>query len=285
MCDDSLLDDLARAGVTRRRFGGLSAAAVALMAGFAEAGELTESDVLIATPDGQCDAFFVHPATGRSPAVLIWPDILGLRPTFRQMGRRLAAQGYAVLVVNPYYRSRKAPVVPDGASFADEATRSVVRPLAGTLNATTQTTDAKALIAWLDAQPAVDTGKRIGATGYCMGGAMVMRTAAASERVGAGATFHGGGIATEAPDSPHLLVPQMSASFLHAIADNDHGKDPAAKGRLEAAYAAAKLPAEIEVYVGATHGWTVPDAPAYQEAAAEKAWSRLLVLLQTLRGA
>lgn len=202
-----------------------------------------------------------------------------MRPAFRQMGKRLAESGYSVLVVNPFYRQKKAPVVPAGASFAEEATRNVVSPLAGALNATTHTTDARAFVAFLDSQASVSKTRKIGTTGYCMGGPIVMRTAAAVPgRVGAGATFHGGGLVTKNPDSPHLLVPTMKAQFLHAVAENDDQRDPDAKNVLRETFAKANLPAEIEVYSGAAHGWTVPDSAVYNQAQAERAWSRLLVL-------
>ena len=288
MCDkDHFLDDLqkylTKGAVTRREFGMLTAGAgmMMLLPGVANALDVTESDVEITTPDGVADAYFVHPASGAHAAVLVWPDILGLRPAFRQMGKRLAESGYAVLVVNQFYRSQKAPVVPEGASFADEATRNIVFPLAKTLSATTHVTDGKAFVAWLDSQPAVDTSKKIGTTGYCMGGAMVMRTAAAvPDRVGAGASFHGGGLATDAPDSPHLLIPQMKAQFLIAVAENDDEKEPEAKNMLRTAFDAAGLQAEIEVYAGAAHGWCPPDSPVYNQAQAERAWSRMLVLFE-----
>jgi carboxymethylenebutenolidase len=285
MCDEHFEEDLAKymrhPPMSRRRFGALSAGLgmAMLLPRAADALDVTESDVTISTPDGSADCYFVHPATGTSPGVLVWPDILGLRPSFRQMGKRLAESGYAVLVVNPFYRQAKAPVVPPGASFGDPETRKVVMKLAGGLNATTHVTDAKAFVPWLDAQDAVDTAKKIGTTGYCMGGPIVMRTAAAlPERVGAGATFHGGGLVTKNPDSPHLLIPQMKGQFLHCIAENDDERDPEAKTVLKDAYAKAGLPAEIEVYAGAAHGWTVPDSAVYNEAQAEKAWSRLLAL-------
>jgi carboxymethylenebutenolidase len=213
--------------------------------------------------------------------VLVWPDILGLRPAFREMGKRLAESGYSVLTVNPFYRQAKAPVVPEGASFADESVRNTVFPLARALNATTHATDAKAFIAWLDAQPSVDTSRKIGTTGYCMGGPIVMRTAAAvPDRVGAGASFHGGGLVTQNPDSPHLLVPQMKASFLFAVAENDDMQDPEAKNVLRETYDKAGLNAEIEVYPAA-HGWCPPDSAVYNEEQAERAWSRLLALFET----
>jgi len=207
--------------------------------------------------------------------------VLGLRPAFRAMGKRLAESGYSVLVVNPFYRSKRAPVVPDGASFADQKVRDAVLPLAQALNPTTHTTDAKAFVAWLDTQQAVDKSKKIGTTGYCMGGPITMRTAAAvPERVGAGASFHGGSLATNAPDSPHLLVPQIKAQFLFAIADNDDMRDPDAKNLLRNAFAKTGVPAEIEVYKGAMHGWCALDATVYDKEKAERAWSRLLALFE-----
>jgi carboxymethylenebutenolidase len=284
MCDQHFVDDLKKyQRVTRREFGALSAGVglMAMLPHAANAQEVTESDVEITTPDGVCDAYFVHPASGRHAAVLVWPDILGLRPAFRQMGKRLAESGYSVLTVNPFYRQKKAPVVPEGASFADESVRNTVFPLAQALNATTHTTDAKAFIAWLDAQPSVDTSRKIGTTGYCMGGPIVMRTAAAvPARVGAGASFHGGGLVTQDPDSPHLLVPQQKASFLFAVAENDDMREPEAKNVLRETYAKAGLAAEIEVYPAA-HGWCPPDSAVYDEAQAERAWGRLLALFET----
>ena len=279
--DDDLKDYVSRGAVTRREFGALSlGAGMALMLPrAANAQAVRETDVKVKTPDGVADCYFVHPATGAHPGVLIWPDILGLRPAFRQMGKRLAESGYSVLVVNPFYRQQAAPVVPAGASFSDPAIRKLVMPLAGALNATAHVTDAKALIAFLDAQSAVDTQKKIGTMGYCMGGPITMRTAAAVPgRVGAGASFHGGGLVTRDPDSPHLLVPTMKAQYLFAIAENDDQRDPDSKSVLRETFAKAGLAAEIEVYAGAAHGWCPPDSAVYNEAQAEKAWSRLLVL-------
>ncbi|MBM4385374.1 MAG: dienelactone hydrolase family protein [Deltaproteobacteria bacterium] len=287
MCDqDHFEHDLAhyaeRAALTRRQLGVLSATAglSLLLPRAANAAELTEHDALITTPDGAADAFFVHPASGAHAGVLVWPDILGLRPAFRQMGRRLAESGYAVLVVNPFYRMKRAPIAPAGASFADQATRDLVMPLARSLNATTHVTDAKAFVAWLDAQPAVDKTRKLGTTGYCMGGPITMRTAAAlPARIGAAASFHGGGLVTAAPDSPHLLVPQMKAQYLFAVAENDDAREPEAKNALRDAFAKAGLAAEIEVYPAA-HGWCPPDSPVYDEAQAERAWERMLALFQ-----
>jgi carboxymethylenebutenolidase len=286
MCDEHFEEDLAkylRPGLTRREFGALSAGVG--MAMFlprpANAQAVAEADVTITTPDGVADAYFVHPSGGPRPGVVVWPDILGLRPAFRQMGRRLAQSGYAVLVVNPFYRQKRAPVVPDGSSFADEATRNVVMPLAQSLNATTQMTDARAFVAWLDTQAAVDRTRKIGTTGYCMGGPIVLRTAAAVPgRVGAAATFHGGGMVSQAADSPHTLIPTMKAQFLCCVAENDDQREPESKNVLRQSFAQAGLKAEVEVYAAA-HGWTVPDSAVYNEGEAERAWSRLLALFGT----
>jgi carboxymethylenebutenolidase len=287
MCDqehfkDDLQKYVRRGTVTRREFGLLTAGAglMMMLPRAANALDVGEKDVEIAMPDGIADAYFVYPSTGAHAAVLVWPDILGLRPAFRQMGKRLAESGYAVLVVNPYYRQQRSPVVPNGAVFADEATRNTVMPLMQALNATTHVTDARAFIAWLDSQPQVDKNRKIGTTGYCMGGPIVMRTAAAvPDRIGAGASFHGGGLVTTGADSPHLLVPQMKADFLFAIAENDDQREPEAKNVLRETYQKAGLTAEIEVYAGAAHGWCPPDSAFYNELQAERAWSRLLVLL------
>lgn len=286
MCDEHTLRDAEVAEndggrITRRQLGvaaaGATLAAVLPKARAAES--LARADVRVATPDGEADCYFAHPASGKHPAVIVWPDILGLRPAFRDMGDRLAASGYAVLTVNPYYRSAQAPVVGEGASFRDQATRETVMPLARSLTPETNVTDAKAFVAFLDAQGSVDTSRPIGTTGYCMGGPMTMRTAAAvPDRIGAGASFHGGGLATGNADSPHLLVPKMRASFLFAIADNDDQRDPDAKGTLRTAFDDAGLDAEIEVYEGAMHGWCPPDSAVYSEEHAERAWERLLVL-------
>lgn len=286
MCDQDHFDDdlkeyTARGAVTRRQFGALSLGAgmMAILPQAANAQAVTETDVTIKTPDGTCDAYFVHPAKGAHAAVLVWPDILGLRPAFRQMGKRLAESGYSVLTVNPFYRAKPSPVVKEGASFSDPEVRKIVMGLAQGLNATTHVTDAKAFVAWLDTQAAVDRKRRVGTTGYCMGGPIVMRTAAAvPDRVGAGCSFHGGGLVTKNPDSPHLLVPQMKASFLFAIAENDDQREPEAKTVLKDTYAKANLPAEIEVYAGAAHGWCPPDSAVYNQPQAEKAWSRMLAL-------
>ena len=288
MCDDRTLSESseylnAHGKLTRRAFGALSAGAglAMLLPRPADAQALSEKNVEIATPDGVADCFFVHPTSGRHPGIIVWPDILGLRTAFRHMGRRLAESGYSVLVVNPFYRSARAPVVPEGASFQDESVRSTVFPLARALNAETHIADARALVDFLDAQAAVDSRRKMGTTGYCMGGAMTMRTAwARTDRIGAGASFHGGRLVTDQPDSPHRLVSEMNAHFLFAIAENDDKNDPEAKNVLRDAFEAAGLPAEIEVYEDAMHGWCPPDSAVYHEAQAERAWSRLLALLE-----
>lgn len=286
MCDKDTLhgstEHPRKFGISRRQFSTMAASIslLTMLPPVANAQAVTESEVVITTPDGVCDAYFVHPA-GASAAVLIWPDILGLRTSFRAMGKRLAESGYAVLVVNPFYRTAKAPVVPEGSSFADTAVRDKVIGLAGTLSPTTHVTDAAAFIGWLDQQAAVDTSRKVGTMGYCMGGPMVMRTAASQpDRVGAGGSFHGGGLNTPNPDSPHLGIPQMKASMLIAIAKNDDADTPTSKDVLREAFAAANVTAEIEVYEG-DHGWCVPDSAQYHEAAAEKAWSRMLAIFET----
>ena len=292
MCDKDAFDDMTEyqlksGAVSRRQFGALTlgAGVMALVPPVAGAAEVTESEVQIRTPDGTADAYFVYPTKGAHPGVLIWPDIFGLRPAFRQMGKRLAQSGYAVLVVNPFYRQQKAPTAPEHPDFNDPATRSALMALMGALTPETSFTDAKAFVAFLDSQPSVDRKRKVGTTGYCMGGPLTMRTAAAvPERVGAGGSFHGGGLVTDKPDSPHLLVPKMKAHYLFAIAENDDQKQPDAKNVLREAFAQAKLPAEIEVYAGTLHGWCPPDSQVYNPAQAEKAWSRLLVLLKSALG-
>jgi carboxymethylenebutenolidase len=287
MCDlDTLKDSTAflqQQKLSRRQFAALGAGAGAsfMLPAVANAQQVVEQEVEISTPDGVADCYFVHPAAGASAAVLVWPDILGLRPAFRAMGKRLAESGYAVLVVNPFYRNARAPVVAEGASFQQPEVRDTVMPLAQALTAETHFTDARAFIAWLDQQPAVDTSRKIGTTGYCMGGPMIMRTAAAvPERVGAAASFHGGGLATDAENSPHRLIPEMQASFLIAIAENDDASEPQAKDILRQTFDASGLDAEIEVYEGTLHGWCPPDSAVYHEAQAERAWSRLLALFE-----
>ena len=280
MCDqdhfDEDMEEFEKRGlVTRRQFGVLVGAGVSLMLPqVANAVAVTESDVNVTTPDGTADCYFVHPASGTAPGVLVWPDIFGLRPAFRQMGKRLAESGYAVLVVNPFYRVKKAPTAEAGAKtpIAD------VRPLAQGLNETTHMADARAFIGWLDRQSSVARNRKLGTQGYCMGGPIAFRTAAAMpDRVGAVASFHGGGLATDMPNSPHLQAAKTKAQFLIEIAENDDKRSPDEKNVLKDTFAKAKLLAEIEVYPAA-HGWCPPDSQVYNEPQAEKAWSRLRAL-------
>jgi carboxymethylenebutenolidase len=280
MCDqdhfeDDRLDFEARGLVTRKQFGAMLGAGIAMMLPqVANAVTVSESDVNITTPDGTADCYFVHPATGTAPGVLIWPDIFGLRPAFRQMGKRLAESGYSVLVVNPFYRAKKAPTAEKGGATPI----AEVMPLARGLNETTHFTDAKAFIGWLDTQASVAKNRKMGTQGYCMGGPMAFRTAAAMpDRVGAVATFHGGGLVTANPNSPHLQASKTHAQFLIAIAASDDSKVPKDKDTLKETFEKVNLPAEIEVY-GAAHGWCPPDSTVYNEPLAEKAWARLLVL-------
>jgi len=281
MCDQDHFEDDRRqfealGQVTRRQFGVIVAAGVAMaLPTVANAADVAEADVTVTTPDGQADAYFVHPSSGAAAGVLVWPDIFGLRPAFRQMGKRLAESGYSVLVVNPFYRVKKAPTADNGTQtpIAD------LRPLAQALSETTQMTDAKAFIAWLDQQPSVSKTRKIGTQGYCMGGPIAFRTAAAvSARVGAVASFHGGGLVTGAPNSPHLQAATSKAQFLVAIAANDDQRSPTDKDVIKDTFAKANLQAEVEVYEGAAHGWCPPDSGVYNEPQAEKAWSRLLAL-------
>jgi carboxymethylenebutenolidase len=281
MCDqDHFEDDVKeytdRGLVTRRQFGALAAGAglAFVLPSVANAQTVTETDVNIKTPDGTADAYFVHPASGQAPGVLIWPDILGLRPAFRQMGKRLAESGYAVLVVNPFYRSAKAPIAP-GLQFAEGF--KIAGPMAKLLNSTTHVTDARAFIAWLDTQASVSKTRGMGTMGYCMGGPMVVRTAGASDRIRAAATFHSGVLVAQNPDSPHLVIPNSKASFLIATAENDDKQRPAEKDQLKEIFAKAKLTAEVEVYPAA-HGWCPPDSPAYSEPQAERAWARMIAI-------
>ena len=284
MCDKDTLEDIEefqrRAKLTRRDFGTLSVGVgLALMLPrAADAMDTTGADVNVKTPDGVADSYFVHPASGKHPAVLIWPDVFGLRPAFKQMATRLAESGYSVLVVNPYYRKAKAPILPEGASFQDPKTREVVMPLMRSFTPEGEMSDAKAFAGWLDSQSSVDTSKKMGTTGYCMGGPFVFRTAAAlPDRVGGAATFHGAALVTDQPDSPHLLIPEMKARFLVAIAASDDKRQPDAKTVLKESFAKAGLQAEVEVYKGTMHGWCPPDSQVYDKPQAERAWARLLV--------
>jgi carboxymethylenebutenolidase len=262
--------------VTRKQFGKMLGAGVAMMLpAVANAVAVTESEVTVMTPDGTADCYFVHPSSGTAPGVLVWPDIFGLRPAFRQMGKRLAESGYSVLVVNPFYRTKKAPTADAGAKTPIPQ----LMPLAQSLNETTQITDAKAFIGWLDGQSSVAKNRKMGTQGYCMGGPFTFRTAfAMPDRLGAVASFHGGGLVIDAPNSPHLQVAKTKVQLLIAIAANDDMRSPNEKNVLKETFAKANLPAEIEVYTGAAHGWCPPDSQVYNEPQAEKAWTRLLAL-------
>jgi len=281
MCDQDHFEEdraefEARGLVTRRQFGMLVGVGVAmLLPRTVGAVAVTESDVNVTTPDGTADCYFVHPATGTAPGVVVWPDIFGLRPAFRQMGKRLAESGYAVLVVNPFYRAKKAPVPEGGTATPIQQ----ALPLMQALNETTHMTDAKAFVAWLDQQPSIAKNRKIGTQGYCMGGPMALRTAAAvPDRVGAVASFHGASLVTDQPNSPHLQAAKTKAQFLIAIAANDDEKSPKDKDVLKETFANASRPAEVEVYAGAAHGWCPPDTQVYNEPQAEKAWNGLLSL-------
>ena len=289
MCDSDSMDDMIQyqlksAQLSRRHFGAvtLGAGLVSLLPTAARAAWIEEAEVDIKTPDGTADAYFVHPGEGTSPGVLMWPDIFGLRPAFRHMARRLAEAGYAVLVPNPFYRTKRSPTAPENPDFNDAPTRDALMSLMGTLTPATTVTDARAFVAWLDAQPSVDHKRRMGTMGYCMSGPFTLRTAAElPDRIGAGASFHGGGLVTDKPDSPHLLAPKIKAQFLFAIAENDDKRQPEAKTALREAFAKAKVPAEIEVYAGTIHGWCPVDARVYNDEQAEKAWTRMLALFRT----
>jgi carboxymethylenebutenolidase len=281
MCDrdhfeDDRLEYEARGLVTRKQFGRMVGAGIAMMLPrVANAVAVTEAEVTVKTPDGMADCYVAHPASGTAPGVLMWPDIFGLRPAFRQMGKRLAESGYSVLVVNPFYRAQKAPTAEQGAATPIPK----LTPLAQGLNETTHMTDAKAFIGWLDQQASVARNKKMGTQGYCMGGPIAFRTAAAMpDRVGAVGSFHGGGLVTTAPNSPHLQAVKTKAQFLVAIAANDDMRAPKDKDVLKETFAKAGIPAEIEVYTGSAHGWCPPDSGVYNEALAEKAWARLLAL-------
>jgi len=256
-----------------------SAAALASLPACAASAKVTETDVTVPTPDGSADAVLFHPAgAGPWPAVLMWPDILGLRPVFREMGRRLAAEGYVVLVPNPFYRSKKAPIVTGPFDFNDRKQIEPLMQLKATLTDAAIDKDAAAFLSFLDAQKQTNRRKGAGVQGYCFSGPFAFRTGAVrSDRIRAVATFHGGGLVTKDPNSPHLLIPKTKASFVVAIAQNDDARQPDAKDVLKATFAAAKRPAIVEVYP-ADHGWCVPGGPAYNQASAEKAWAELLRL-------
>ncbi|HEY1948517.1 MAG TPA: dienelactone hydrolase family protein [Bryobacteraceae bacterium] len=272
--------------VTRSLAAGLAATASVAAAGL----EVMETDVEIKTPDGNCDAAFFHPKTGSHPGVLIWPDAFGLRPSLRGIAKRIAAEGYSVVVPNPFYRLGKAPFSDASHfNFQNPDDMAKLRPLMASVNAPGHAEkDAAAYVAFLDAQKQVNKAKKIGTQGYCMGGPLVVKTAAAlPDRIGAGGSFHGGGLVTDKPDSPHLLASKIKARMYFGIASNDDARQPDAKDKLKEAFASANVPAEIEVYAGALHGWCIPDmptqngAPIYNKPDAERAWAKLVALYKT----
>lgn len=287
MCDELTVKDdedyLRKRGLSRRDFskGSIAATLSMMLPAVADAKDVIEKEILVGTPDGEADCYFVHPADGAHAGVIVWPDVKGIRPAFRLMGKRLAESGYSVLVVNPYYRTAKGEVIEPGESFGDPAVRERLMPHARSLSPDTCVSDGQAFIEFLDSQASVDTNRKIGTTGYCMTGSYTIRLAAAlPERIGAGGSFHGGGLATDRPDSPHLLAAKIKAGLLIAIAQNDDEKEPYAKDMLRTAFDDAGVNAEIEVYEDTLHGWCPPDSDVYNETQAERAWNRLLALFE-----
>jgi carboxymethylenebutenolidase len=268
--------------LSRRAFAVLTTAAAAGV-GRAQAATATKTvEVQIKTADGTCDGVLIHPAKGPAPAVLIWPDAFGLRPSVRELGARLAGEGYAVLVVNQFYRSRKPPIFPEPVNFQDPATRAQLGELRAPLTAEAVSRDAAAFVAFLDKRPEVKAKAKIGTAGYCMGGSMAIRTAAAApDRVGAVCSFHGGQLVTDAPDSPHRLVARTRAAYFIGISGDDDAKEPMAKDALREAFDAAKLKAKIELYPASKHGWTQPDSPIYNRPDAERAWAEMSALYKS----
>jgi len=283
MCDDDIHVGLIHdPSVSRRTFGLMSAAVAGLGSAAHAQANVTEKDVEVKTADGTADAALFYPTgKGTWPAVLIWTDIAGLRPAFRDMGRRLASQGYVVLVPNPFYRSIKGVVATPGFDFAKPEDRARVMGYRQAMTNEGVDKDATAYLAFLDAQPQTNKKKKVGVQGYCMGGPLSFRTAAAvANRIGAVGSFHGGGLTTKTPDSPHLLIPKTNAAYLVAVAKNDDEKQPESKDILKAAFAEARKTATVEVYPAA-HGWCVKGSQVYDEAAAEKAWAELTKLYKT----
>ena len=278
MCDETTFARESRIALTRRRFNALSIAAGAVMVlpKAAHALEVTVTDVDVETPDGTADCYFAHPLEGAHPGVVIWPDARGMRPAYRELAGRLAEHGYAVLVVNPYYRKQRGPVLPDGDAAREGNAMSALGPLLAELSPDTERTDALAAIGWLDAQENVADDRPMGTIGFCLGGPASFRTAAEFPgRVGAAASFHGVRLVTDQPTSPHLLVPTLQAQFLVAIAEDDDAREPHAKDALRAAFTAAGKTAEIEVYP-AMHSWMTPDSAVHDPEQAERGWSRML---------
>jgi carboxymethylenebutenolidase len=287
MCDDEIHQGQLHDPRLSRRTFGLAAAAAAGYATSAAAqaeAKVAEKDVTVTTPDGACDAVLFTPAgKGPWPGVLIWTDIAGLRPAFRDMGRRLASSGYVVLVPNPFYRSAKAPVVDAGFNFNDPEQRKRLFSYRAAMTPDGIDRDAHAYIGYLDAQPQVSKKAKIGVQGYCMGGPLTLQTGAASARIGAGGSFHGGTLVSKTATSPHLMIPKLHGRYLVLEAENDDKSDPTAKDTVKAAFDAAKIPVHLEVYP-AQHGWCVPGSAVYNADQAERAWGELLKLYKASLG-
>ena len=281
-----------RSTISRREFAMLTlAAGLSTAAGADAAAEVIDTDVSVKTPDGTCDAALIHPKAGHWPGAIIFTDIFGLRPTMREMAKRLARDGYTVLVPNPFYRSTKAPGLSLDFDFSSPADRAKLDAYRAPMTPEAVMRDAAAYVAYLDAQSSVNRRAKIGVVGYCMGGPMTLQAAAANpDRIGAGASFHGGGLVTDKPDSPHLLVAKIKAQFYFGIAQSDDAKQPDAKIKLKEAFEAAQLPVAIEVYAGTLHGWCVKDMPLqagkpiYNEPEAERAWQELPALYRRALG-
>ena len=284
MCDDDIHPGLVEdSRLSRRGFGLLTVAGASLAAAPALAqSNVVEKDVAVKTADGTSDCALFYPVgQGTWPAVLIWPDIMGLRPAFRDMGRRLAGEGYVVLVVNPFYRSAKSPVIDDKFDFSNPEQRARLTGYRAAIGDDGADRDSVAYLNFLDAQPQTNKIRKAGVQGYCMGGPLSFRTAAAVPgRIDAVGSFHGGGLVTKNPNSPHLLIPKTNAAYLIAKARNDDAKEPTVKDDLKAAFAAANRTATVEVYAG-DHGWCVKGSAVYNEAEAERAWAALLAMYKT----
>jgi carboxymethylenebutenolidase len=276
--------------MSRREFTALSIAAgvaVATGASGAAPAQMIDTDVQVTTAAGVCDAALIHPQKGTWPGVILFTDAFGLRPTMRDMAKRLAADGFTVLVPNPFYRSSKPPGLPVDFDFNNPVDRAKLNELRAPLTSDAVMQDAAAYVKYLDSQAVVNQSAKMGVFGYCMGGPMTMQAAAANpDRIGAGASFHGGGVVTDKPDSPHLLIPKMRAQYYFGIAMNDDQRQPDAKTKLDEAFKSAKLQAKIAVYDGCLHGWCVKDMPKadgkpiYNEAQAERAWGELVSLFK-----
>ncbi len=296
MCDEDTSKEFTehqkRNGISRRIFTTSSAAAFVALAACSSVADdatnstatsldVTEQDITIKTADGEADCYWVHPTQGSHAAVIMWPDIVGLRPAFRAMGKRLAKSGYSVLVVNPYYRNIKGQPLPEGMTLQSDGVWDILRPLARSLSPDTVRTDSKAFVSWLDEQSAVDTNKGIGTVGYCMSGPFTLFTAAtAPERIRAVGTFHSGALITDKDTSAHLVIPKIKADVLIATAADDHEKRPEEQGKLIELFSANKLDAEVKVYEGAMHGWVPPDMPSYDKEKSEAAWAQMLSLFE-----